>query len=189
MSPKPWFDTSSVRPECHACVVYRWSERKTLTTNGLNQHDLEGRVASSKLDSHCIACSRDSPHISDEGRSPPQKVGRSSLPNTAQRLSSSSCAHLTPAGLPCGMPGKGEVMEGAIQQAPHSARHCIIMLCDRPRRPASRTRWTSLACLFPAPSVLRDLLSLRSRARPARSSSSRSAGRTWSRSGRSWRTL
>jgi len=32
----------------------------------------EGSVASSKLDSHCIACSRDSPHISDDGRRPPQ---------------------------------------------------------------------------------------------------------------------
>ncbi len=37
----------------------------------------EGRVASSKLDSHCIACPRDSPHISAEGFNPPQKAGRS----------------------------------------------------------------------------------------------------------------
>jgi hypothetical protein len=31
------FEAFSVRPECRACAVYRGSERKTLTTNGLNQ--------------------------------------------------------------------------------------------------------------------------------------------------------
>jgi hypothetical protein len=31
----------------------------------------------------------------------------------------------TPAGLPSGIPGIGDVMEGAIQQAPHWERHSI----------------------------------------------------------------
>lgn len=31
----------------------------------------------------------------------------------------------TPAGLPCGMPGIGEEMEGAMQQAPQPARHSM----------------------------------------------------------------
>ncbi len=82
-------------------------------------------MASSKLDSHCIACSRDSPHISADGRSPPQKAGRSDLLNTLQRSSVSSCTHGTPAGLPCGIPGKGEVMEGAMQQAAQEERQFI----------------------------------------------------------------
>jgi hypothetical protein len=64
-----------------------------------------------------MASSRDAPHISAEGRSPPQKAGRCGWLNTLQRNSSSSWTHGTPAGLPFGMPGKGEVMEGAMQQA------------------------------------------------------------------------
>lgn len=89
---------------------------------GKERHYTEGRVASSKLDSHCIACSRDSPHISAEGCSPPQKRGRSGLPNTLQRNASSNWIHGTPAGLPFGMPGRGEVMEGAMQQAAQPSR-------------------------------------------------------------------
>lgn len=33
--------------------------------------------------------------------------------------------HGTPAGLPCGMPGKGEVMEGAMQQAAQEGRQIM----------------------------------------------------------------
>jgi hypothetical protein len=42
-----------------------------------------------------------------------------------QRLAASSWAHLTPAGLPRGIPGIGEEIEGAMQQAPQSARQSI----------------------------------------------------------------
>jgi len=70
-----------------------------------------------------MACVRVAPHISADGRKPPQKAGRSGLPNTAQRLSSVSCTHRTPAGLPSGIPGSGEWMEGAMQQAPQPSRH------------------------------------------------------------------
>jgi hypothetical protein len=44
------------------------------------------------------------------------------MPNTAQRISGSNCTQGTPAGLPWGIPGKGLVMEGAMQHAPHSLR-------------------------------------------------------------------
>jgi len=33
--------------------------------------------------------------------------------------------HLTPAGFPSGIPGMGEDIDGAIQQAPHRGRHSI----------------------------------------------------------------
>jgi hypothetical protein len=36
--------------------------------------------------------------------------------------------HLTPAGLPSGMPGMGEEMDGAVQQAPHRARQFMGLL-------------------------------------------------------------
>jgi len=76
-----------------------------------------GRVICSSAASQCKACSRDSPHISGEGRSPAQNSGRPGWPNTLQPNLSSSCIHGMPAGLPLGIPGKGEVMEGAMQQA------------------------------------------------------------------------
>jgi hypothetical protein len=72
-----------------------------------------------------MAFSREVPHISDEGCSPAQNAGRSAWPNTAQRMSAISCAQGTPAGLPWGMPGRGLVIDGAMQQAPQLARHSI----------------------------------------------------------------
>ena len=39
-----------------------------------------------------------------------------------QPLCSSSCTQRTPAGLPFGMPGIGELIEGAVQQAPQPGR-------------------------------------------------------------------
>ncbi len=84
-----------------------------------------GQVACSKRVSQANASSRDSPHISAEGCKPPQKAGRSGLPNTLQPRCSSSCTHGTPAGLPFGMPGSGEVMEGAMQQAAQEGRQFI----------------------------------------------------------------
>jgi hypothetical protein len=84
--------------------------------------DYTGCVASSNRVNQFMASSRDAPHISAEGCSPPQKGGRCGRPNTLQRNSSSSCTHGTPAGLPFGMPGRGEVMEGAMQQAAQEGR-------------------------------------------------------------------
>jgi hypothetical protein len=42
-------------------------------------------------------------------------------------LSAVNCTQRTPAGLPCGMPGMGEDMDGAMQQAAQPARHCSVM--------------------------------------------------------------
>jgi len=51
--------------------------------------------------------------------------GLTAWPNILQRFSSSSWTQRIPAGLPCGMPGIGELMEGAMQQAPQPGRHSI----------------------------------------------------------------
>jgi hypothetical protein len=40
-------------------------------------------------------------------------------------LSSVNCTQRTPAGFPPGMPGIGEVMEMAMQQAPHPTRQSM----------------------------------------------------------------
>lgn len=68
------------------------------------------------------ACSRDVPHISIDGRKLPQTAGRVGKPNNRQPSCASSCTHATPAGLPLGMPGIGELIEGAMQQAAQPRR-------------------------------------------------------------------
>ena len=45
-------------------------------------------------------------------------------------MASSSCTQRTPAGLPCGMPGMAELIDGAMQQAPHPGRKFLkICVC------------------------------------------------------------
>jgi hypothetical protein len=83
---------------------------------------VDGAVSTSSRVSQWSAASRELPHISAEGRSPPQNAGRSDWPNTALCMSGSNCAQGCPAGLPCGMPGRGDVMDGAMQQAPQPSR-------------------------------------------------------------------
>ncbi|AZY52929.1 hypothetical protein D0839_14525 [Bordetella avium] len=51
-----------------------------------------------------------------------------------QRKASSSWMQGTPAGLPCGMPGIGLEIEGAMQQAAQAVRHCMV----KPSRAASK---------------------------------------------------
>ncbi|AAW77484.1 conserved hypothetical protein [Xanthomonas oryzae pv. oryzae KACC 10331] len=68
------------------------------------------------------ACLRDVPHISSDGRRLPHTAGRSGEPNNRQPSCASSCTHATPAGLPLGMPGIGELIEGAMQQAAQPRR-------------------------------------------------------------------
>ena len=89
-----------------------------------------GRVAISNAANPLIASSRDVPHISTCGRSDAQNVGRSGWPNSRQRKSSSSCTQGMPAGLPWGMPGMGEVIEGVMQQAPQPGRQFIAGLVE-----------------------------------------------------------
>src|SRR5262245_4750442 len=84
-----------------------------------------GAVARSSNVSRISASWSLHPHISGEGRKLEQTAGRSGRPNSAQRLSEVSWTQRTPAGLPRGMPGIGEEIDGAIQQAPHPTRHSI----------------------------------------------------------------
>jgi oxygen-independent coproporphyrinogen-3 oxidase len=65
--------------------------------------------------------------MSCAGCSPPQNAGRSGRPKIRQRLPSSSWTQRTPAGLPPGIPGIGEWIEGAMQQAPQPARHSMLI--------------------------------------------------------------
>lgn len=74
-----------------------------------------------------MAASRTVPHISGAGLRPVQTAGRSGRPKIMHRLAESSCTQRTPAGLPCGMPGIAELMEGAVQQAPHFGRQFIAI--------------------------------------------------------------
>jgi hypothetical protein len=64
-------------------------------------------------------------HISTEGCRLPHTFGLKSEPKIMHKFSSDNCMHRTLAGLPCGIPGMGLEIEGAMQQAPQSIRHCI----------------------------------------------------------------
>lgn len=44
-----------------------------------------------------------------------------------QKLSSDNWIHLTPGGLPFGIPGIAEDIEGASQQAPHLCLHLSVL--------------------------------------------------------------
>ena len=85
--------------------------------------DIQGCVARSRAASIASACVREPPHISTEGRRLAQTAGRLGCPNRRQPHCASSCTHGTPAGLPCGMPGIGELMDGAMQHAAQPERH------------------------------------------------------------------
>ncbi len=65
------------------------------------------------------------PHISALGRRLAQTGGRSGRPKRAQRLSGVSWAQRTPAGLPTGMRGIGEEIDGAMQHAPQPTRQSM----------------------------------------------------------------
>jgi hypothetical protein len=63
--------------------------------------------------------------MSAVGRSEAHTAGRAGSPKSAQRSSLVSCTHGKPAGLPAGMPGIALLIDGAVQQAAHWARHSI----------------------------------------------------------------
>ena len=65
------------------------------------------------------------PHMSCVGLKLAQNAGRPGCPKIAQRMSGNNCTQRSPAFFPCGIPGIGEVIEGAMQHAPHSGRHSI----------------------------------------------------------------
>jgi hypothetical protein len=79
-------------------------------------------VNRSSSDKKNIACSRVSPHISRDGGRLPHTRGRPGCPKILQLSCSSSCTQRTPAGFPSGMPGIGEEIDGAMQQAPQPGR-------------------------------------------------------------------
>lgn len=84
-----------------------------------------GSVRCSRAIRRVIASSFVWPHISKEGRNETQTAGRSGSPKTRQRPSLVSWTQRTPAGLPSGMPGMGEEIDGAMQQAAQCARQSI----------------------------------------------------------------
>ena len=87
---------------------------------------LSGLVANSSAFRNAKACSRVSPHILCTGLKPIHTGGRSGFPKMRQLFSSLNCTHRMPAGLPLGMPGMGDEMDGAIQQAPQPSRQLSI---------------------------------------------------------------
>ena len=87
--------------------------------------DTHGRVANSNTAIKSIASSRVLPHMAVSGCRLAQNTGRSGRPNKRQRSVSSNCTHGMPAGLPWGIPGMGEVIEGAVQQAPQPVRQSM----------------------------------------------------------------
>lgn len=68
------------------------------------------------------ACSRVAPHISVRGAKLAQMAGRLESPNSRHASCSFNCTQRTPAGLPSGMPGIGEEIDGAMQHAPQRGR-------------------------------------------------------------------
>jgi hypothetical protein len=66
------------------------------------------------------------PHIALVGVNRKQIAGRSFLPKSKHFRSTVNCTQRTPAGLPLGMPGMGEEIEGAMQQAAQLGRHSTL---------------------------------------------------------------
>lgn len=78
-----------------------------------------------------MAAAASGPHICKDGCRPEQTAGRSGSPKRRQRLSSVSWQQRTPAGFPWGMPGTGDEIEGAMQQAAQPGRQlneCSFMM-------------------------------------------------------------
>ena len=105
-------------------ILRRPSTRHTWIPDQVRD-DGPGAVACSSKASQASAADASAPHISTDGINCPQTAGRSGRPKMRQALASSSCTQRTPAGFPCGMPGMGELMDGAMQQAPQPGRQFI----------------------------------------------------------------
>jgi hypothetical protein len=60
-------------------------------------------------------------HISDSGVNSEQTTGRDGKPKSIQVFIASNWIQRTPAGLPWGIPGIGDDISGAMQQAPQPA--------------------------------------------------------------------
>jgi len=78
------------------------------------------------------ASSLELPQMSSSGIKLAQTFGLAGSLKMAQRKSSRSWTQGSPAALPFGMPGMAELIDGAVQQAPHPDRHCMfsILYCN-----------------------------------------------------------
>ena len=72
-----------------------------------------------------MASAREAPHMLGCGWSDAQTAGRPGWPKIRQRSAGPSCTQRTPAGLPWGMPGMGDEIDGAVQQAPQPGRQSM----------------------------------------------------------------
>lgn len=72
------------------------------------------------------ACSLVVPHTSIVAEKSLHTLGLDSSPNNLHKLFSSSWIQRSPAALPFGIPGMGELILGAIQQAPQPNLHAIL---------------------------------------------------------------
>jgi len=79
-------------------------------------------VSLSSLTKNAIASAAVLPHIWTDGCKLRQTLGLSSFPNRRQELLSVNWQQRIPAGFPCGMPGIGDEIEGAMQQAAQPER-------------------------------------------------------------------
>jgi hypothetical protein len=84
-------------------------------------------------------------HMSGSGASERHTSGRVGWPNSRQRWWASSWMQRTPAGLPEGMPGIGDEIEGAMQHAPQPGRQSMADCLCRLRPAADRDVWRVLA--------------------------------------------
>jgi hypothetical protein len=67
--------------------------------------------------------------MAGSGRKRAHTSGRSGRPNNMHKLPALNCAQRTPAGLPCGMPGMGLLIDGAMQQAAQRGRQSMRVRC------------------------------------------------------------
>lgn len=126
-------DSSIVEMQrCVSSEVWCVPRRETTSQSRMRQLPTkpqwrDGIVESSSAVSIVIASSALVPHIAICGRSRVHTAGRSGFPNNAHRLESVNWTQRMPAGLPCGIPGIGEEIEGAMQHAPQPERHSIVI--------------------------------------------------------------
>jgi len=84
-----------------------------------NRYGLSGAVIFSSSAKYASASSREIPHMSIDGRKLSHTCGRWGVSKMAHCNRAVRCTQAVPAGLPRGIPGIGEEIDRAMQQAPH----------------------------------------------------------------------
>ncbi len=110
-----------------------------------------------------MACPREVLHISGDGWSPAQTLGRNGEPKILQRCCASSWTQGVLAGLPLGIPGMGLEMEGAVQHAPQSGRQSIFVLYLKESRSRGRDAHSNTFCVLIAKAAKSTCLKCRAR--------------------------